>query len=110
MWKKFGDDQAGNLAALVACYAFASIFPLPRSLAAPPHTAEDVRAYQLYAEAEARKKDETVSVTVPGPLDDENDEKMPVGSPATTRTEPETSAASGPQARGEDPHDPGDDR
>jgi membrane protein len=27
-WKKFGDDQAGNLAALVAYYAFASIFPL----------------------------------------------------------------------------------
>ena len=71
----------------------------PRSLAAPPHTAEDVRAYQLYAEAEARKKDETVSVTVPGPADDE---KMPAGSPVTTRTEPETSAASGPQARGED--------
>ena len=98
----------------------------PRSLAPSPHTAEDVRAYQLYAEAETRKKDETVSVTVPGHPDDEDgrpgesrrpdengrpdDEKMPVGSPATTRTEPETSAASGPQARGEDPHDPGDDR
>ena len=27
-WRKFGDDQAGNLAALVAYYAFASIFPL----------------------------------------------------------------------------------
>jgi membrane protein len=28
VWKKFGDDQAGNLAALVAYYAFASLFPL----------------------------------------------------------------------------------
>ena len=28
VWKKFGDDQAGNLAALVAYYAFLSIFPL----------------------------------------------------------------------------------
>jgi len=28
VWKKFGDDQAGNLAALIAYYAFASIFPL----------------------------------------------------------------------------------
>ena len=28
VWKKFGDDGAGNLAALVAYYAFASIFPL----------------------------------------------------------------------------------
>ncbi len=28
VWKKFGDDEAGNLAALVAYYAFASIFPL----------------------------------------------------------------------------------
>lgn len=27
-WKKFGDDQAGNLAALIAYFAFASIFPL----------------------------------------------------------------------------------
>jgi len=28
VWKKFGDDQAGNLAALVAYYAFFAIFPL----------------------------------------------------------------------------------
>lgn len=28
VWKKFGDDQAGNLAALVAYYSFASLFPL----------------------------------------------------------------------------------
>src|SRR5580692_3522955 len=27
-WRKFGDDQAGNLAALIAYFAFASIFPL----------------------------------------------------------------------------------
>lgn len=27
-WRKFSDDQAGNLAALVAYYAFASLFPL----------------------------------------------------------------------------------
>jgi membrane protein len=28
VWKKFGDDQAGNLAALIAFYAFAALFPL----------------------------------------------------------------------------------
>jgi membrane protein len=28
VWKKFGDDQAGNLAALMAYYAFVAIFPL----------------------------------------------------------------------------------
>jgi membrane protein len=28
VWKKFGDDQAGNLAALIAYYAFVAIFPL----------------------------------------------------------------------------------
>ncbi|HEV2371361.1 MAG TPA: YihY/virulence factor BrkB family protein, partial [Streptosporangiaceae bacterium] len=28
VWKKFGDDQAGNLAALIAYYAFVSLFPL----------------------------------------------------------------------------------
>ena len=65
----------------------------PRSLA-PPQTAEDVRAYQLYAETEARKKDETVSVTVPGQPDDET---VPAGSSATTRSEPETSV--GPDRR-----------
>jgi membrane protein len=28
VWKKFGDDQAGNLAALISYYGFAAIFPL----------------------------------------------------------------------------------
>jgi membrane protein len=28
VWKKFGDDSAGNLAALIAYYGFASLFPL----------------------------------------------------------------------------------
>jgi membrane protein len=28
VWRKFSDDQAGNLAALIACYAFVSLFPL----------------------------------------------------------------------------------
>jgi membrane protein len=28
VWKKFGDDHAGNLAALIAYYAFVAIFPL----------------------------------------------------------------------------------
>jgi membrane protein len=28
VWKKFGDDQAGNLAALIAYFAFVAIFPL----------------------------------------------------------------------------------
>jgi YihY family inner membrane protein len=28
VWRKFGDDQAGNLSALIAYYAFFSIFPL----------------------------------------------------------------------------------
>ena len=28
VWKKFGDDHAGNLAALVAYYAFVAVFPL----------------------------------------------------------------------------------
>ncbi len=28
VWKKFGDDSAGNLAALIAYYAFAALFPL----------------------------------------------------------------------------------
>jgi uncharacterized BrkB/YihY/UPF0761 family membrane protein len=28
VWKKFGDDQAGNLAALIAYSALVAIFPL----------------------------------------------------------------------------------
>jgi membrane protein len=79
----------------------------PRSLAPPPHTEEDVRAYELYAEAEARNKDETISVAVPGAPDDE---KAPANSPAATPAEPEKSAVSAKPARGEDPHDSGDDR
>ena len=79
----------------------------PRSLAAPPHTEEDVRAYELYAEAEARKKDESISVVVPGSPDDE---KAPASPPAATQTEPEKSAVSAKRARREDPHDSGDDR
>ena len=88
----------------------------PRSLVPPPHTEEDVRAYQLYAEAEARKKDETVSVTVHGPSGDvtapgpPGDEKAPASSPASTNTEPEKPAVPAPPARGEDPHDSGDNR
>jgi len=82
----------------------------PRSLAPPPHTEEDVRAYQLYAEAEAQKADETVSVSVPGPPDDEKAPEKPAGSAATEGSEPEKSAVSVHQARGEDPHDSGDDR
>ena len=82
----------------------------PRSLAPPPHTGEDVRAYQLYAKAEARKADETVSVSVPGPPDDEKAPEKPAGSAATAGSEPEKSAVSVHQARGEDAHDSGDDR
>jgi membrane protein len=78
----------------------------PRGLT-PPHTEEDVRAYELYAEAEARDKDQTISVAVPGPPDDE---EAPPNSSAATTSEPETSAVSPKPARGEDPHDSGDDR
>jgi hypothetical protein len=82
----------------------------PRSLAPPPRTEEDVRAYQLYAKAEARKADETVSVSVPGPHDEEKAPEKPAGSAATAGSEPEKTAVSVHQARGEDPHDSGDDR
>jgi membrane protein len=82
----------------------------PRSLAAPPLTEEDVRAYELYAEAENRRKGETVNVEVtPAP----EDEKMPEradGAPATGTPGPAQNAVSAGTARGEDPHDSGDDR
>jgi membrane protein len=78
----------------------------PRGLT-PPHTEEDVHAYELYAEAEARDKDQTISVAVPGPPDDE---EAPPSSSAATTSETETSAVSAKPARGEDPHDSGDDR
>jgi hypothetical protein len=78
----------------------------PRSLAPPPHTTEDVRACQLYAQTEVRQKDETVKVAV---SDLPEDEKMPTrteGAPAETAP-PAVSAGT---ARGEDSHDCGDDR
>jgi YihY family inner membrane protein len=55
----------------------------PRSLAPPPHTAEDVRAYRLYAEAETRDKNESVHVHVLDP----HGENMP-GEPAASQNEP----------------------
>jgi membrane protein len=82
----------------------------PRSLAPPPQTEEDVRAYQLYAKAEARKADETVSVSLPGPSGDAKPPEQPAGSAAASAAEPGKSAVSVPQARGEEPHDSGDDR
>jgi uncharacterized BrkB/YihY/UPF0761 family membrane protein len=143
VWKKFGDDQAGNLAALVAYYAFVSIFPLllvlvtvlsialkhnpdlqavggyfishqlantsdtygtfavvlgllaflyleaeltlyaveinvvheyrlwPRSVAPPPYTEQDQRAFELYAQVEKRGKGEDILVKVEGEDDRE---------------------------------------
>jgi hypothetical protein len=94
--------------------------PWPRSLAPPPHTEEDVRAHGLYAKAEARNKDETISVAVPGSPGEQGDEKAPAGSPAAARTEatpteaartePEKSTVSAKRARGEEPYDSADDR
>lgn len=78
----------------------------PRSLNPPPHTGEDVRAYQLYAQSETRQKDETVKVAVG---DAEQDEKMPEragGAPAGSEPPPVSAGT----ARGEEPHDSGDDR
>jgi membrane protein len=78
----------------------------PRSLAPPPLTKEDARAYELYAQAQDRSKYETVDVHVtsaPG------DEKMTERDQGTTAgsDQPPVSAGS---ARGEEPHDSGDDR
>ena len=55
----------------------------PRSLASPPHTAEDIRAYRLYAEAEKRDKHESVNVNIPSP----HGENMP-GKPVVPQGEP----------------------
>jgi membrane protein len=73
----------------------------PRSLA-PPHTAEDVRAYRLYAEAETRDKDESVHVPR------SRGENMP-GKPAVSQGEPsaapEKPAVSAQAKRGEKSHE-----
>ena len=76
----------------------------PRSLAAPPQTKEDVRAYELYAQAQDRKG-ETVTVDVTSLPDTEHgSEKMPQGAGA------DGAPVSSRPARGEDRHDSGDDR
>jgi hypothetical protein len=78
----------------------------PRSLAPPPLTKEDARAYEMYAQAQDRSKYETVDVHVTPSAEDEKmpkrDESAPAGS-----DQPPVSAGS---ARGEDTHDSGDDR
>src|ERR1700743_2528145 len=70
----------------------------PRGLAAPPQTKEDVRAYELYAQAQDRKG-ETVTVDVTSLPDTEHgSEKMPQGAGA------DGAPVSSRPARGEDRH------
>ena len=76
----------------------------PRSLAPPPHPAEDVRAYRLYAQTEVRQQDETVKVAVSDLPGDEKMSTRTEGAPAQSAL-PAVSAGT---ARGEDPHDCGD--
>ena len=77
--RKFGDDQAGKHAALLAYYGFLSLFPTllllatvlglvlarrlwPRSLLQPPLTEPDRRVLAALAETERRRPEETVEV------------------------------------------------
>src|ERR1700742_5259346 len=81
----------------------------PRSLAGPPLTKEDVRAYELYAQAQDRSKSETIDVHVTRDSEAENgDENMsegprntPSGSAPAGSGTPPVSAGT---ARGEEPH------
>jgi YihY family inner membrane protein len=91
----------------------------PRSLAPPPLTEEDVRAYELYARAEDRSKNETIDVhvsPVPGavPKAGPADEKIPARAENTpAEGDPAGSgvpAVSARTARGEEAHDSGEDR
>lgn len=82
----------------------------PRSLAPPPHTEEDIRAYELYAQAEARQADETVKVAVTDLPRDEKMAERAGGAPGTGSAPPAPPAVSAGKARGEEPHDSGDDR
>ena len=78
----------------------------PRSLAPPPLTREDARAYELYAQAQDRSKYETVDVHVTSAPEDEKMTERDEGTTAGS-DQPPVSAGS---ARGEEPHDSGDDR
>ena len=78
----------------------------PRSLAPPPLTKEDARAYELYAQAQDRSKYETVDVHVTSAPEDEKLTERDEGTTAGSN-QPPVSAGS---ARGEEPHDSGDDR
>jgi membrane protein len=83
----------------------------PRSLAGPPLTKEDARAYELYAQAQDRSKSETIDVHVDPDSGDENmsegPRNTPSGSAPAGSGTPPVSAGS---ARGEEPHDSADDR
>jgi membrane protein len=83
----------------------------PRSLAGPPLTKEDVRAYELYAQAQDRSKSETIDVHVTPDSGDETMSEGPRNTPS--RSAPAgsgTPPVSAGSARGEEPHDSGDDR
>jgi len=51
----------------------------PRSIAPPPYTEQDRRAYQLYADTEKRRKQEDIMVEVPGADGGEDDRETTGG-------------------------------
>jgi hypothetical protein len=53
VWKKFGDEVR-------------ALRLWPRSIAPPPYTEQDLRAYQLYAQVEQRREDMEIVAEVGG--------------------------------------------
>jgi membrane protein len=51
----------------------------PRSIAPPPYTEQDRRAYELYADVEKRRKQEDIMVEVPGAAGGEDDRETTAG-------------------------------
>ncbi|HEY6294474.1 MAG TPA: YihY/virulence factor BrkB family protein [Streptosporangiaceae bacterium] len=51
----------------------------PRSIAPPPYTEQDRRAYELYADVEKRRKQEDIMVEVPGTAGGEDDRETTAG-------------------------------
>jgi membrane protein len=78
----------------------------PRSLAPPPLTGADARAYEMYAQTQDRSKNETIDVHVTAVPEDEKMPERAESAPAGS-DQPPVSAGS---ARGEESHDSGDAR
>jgi uncharacterized BrkB/YihY/UPF0761 family membrane protein len=67
----------------------------PRSLAPPPFTPEDLRAFDMYAQIQERHREQDIKTQVAAPVRQTSDPEAPAGDSASKDSAPEDSAPKG---------------